>query len=149
MMGSNWKIALPKDAEGREIPLDTEVLYDERGDKLLIKRIEFDAFKKEWRLAVRKDSTAIANLYRSPQRVYLEKPATRDSWENLLEDLNNAAKGGDNAECCYIRREGIETGEQCSGCRLYETEDDFTECSYLAYADIAARIRKLRGEGDA
>ena len=140
------QIMLPRDAEGREIPLDTEVLYDARGDKLLIKRIEFDAFKKEWRLAVRKDSTAIANLYRSPQRVYLEKPATRDSWENLLEDLDNAAKGGDNAECCYMRRDGIEVGTQCHGCKLYERgEDNFAECSYLAYADIAARIRKLRG----
>lgn len=138
---------LPRDAEGKEIPLDTEVLYDESGDKLLIKRIEFDAFKKEWRLAVRKDSTAIANLYRSPQRVYLEKPATRDSWENLLEDLDNAAKGGDNAECCYMRREGIEVGTQCHGCMLYEREmGNFVDCSYLAYADIAARIRKLRGE---
>lgn len=137
-------IELPKDAEGREIPLDTEVLYDERGDKLLIKRIEFDTFKKEWLLAVTKDSTAIANLYRSPQRVYLEKPATRDSWENLLEDLDNAAKGGDNAECCYMRRDGIEVGTQCHGCKLYERgEDNFSECSYLAYADIAARIRKL------
>ena len=37
----------------------------------------------------------------------------------------------------------IEVGEQCSGCRLYETKDDFTECSYIAYGDIAARIRKL------
>ena len=30
---------------------------------------------------------------------------------------------------------------------LYEQgKDKFNECSYLAYADIAARIRKLRGE---
>ena len=46
-----------------------------------------------------------------------------------------------------MRREGIEVGTQCHGCRLYEQgEDNFIECSYLAYADIAARIRKLRGE---
>ena len=37
----------------------------------------------------------------------------------------------------------IEVGEQCSGCMLYETKDDFTECSYIAYGDIAERISKL------
>lgn len=142
-MGSNWKISLPKDAEGREIPLNTTALYDKEGNELCVKRIEFDPFDGLWRFAVRKCSPALANIYCSPQRVYLEKPATRDSWENLLDDLDNAVKGGDNAECCYMRREDFETGAQCPGCRLYETEDDFTECSHLAYADIAARIRKL------
>ena len=27
------KIKLPKDAEGREVPLDTEILYDTNGKK--------------------------------------------------------------------------------------------------------------------
>lgn len=84
-------------------------------------------------------SAAGANYTVPAGRLTHERPG----WEKLLEDLDNAAKGGDNAECCYMRREGIETGAQCPGCRLYETEDDFTECSYLAYGDIAARIRKL------
>lgn len=30
-------IELPKDAEGREIPLDTEVLYDRCGTKVSVK----------------------------------------------------------------------------------------------------------------
>ena len=41
----------------------------------------------------------------------------------------------------------IEVGEQCSGCRLYETKDYFTECSYIAYGDIAERISKLAAKG--
>lgn len=32
-------IELPKDAEGREIPLDTEVLYDECGTKVSVKEL--------------------------------------------------------------------------------------------------------------
>lgn len=117
-MGSNWKISLPKDAEGREIPLNTTALYDKEGNELCVKRIEFDPFDGLWRFAVRKCSPALANIYCSPQDVHLEKPAPLDSWDNLLEDLDNAAKADD------------------------------IECSYLVFADIAARIRKLRGDGD-
>ena len=145
-MWSNGKITLPKDAEGREIPLNTKVLYEKEGDELRVKRVEFDVLYGSWCFAVKKDSLTLATIYRRPQDVHLVKPAPHDNWEKLLEDLDNAARGGDNAECCYMRREVIETGEQCPGCRLYETEDDFTECSHLAYGDIAARIRKLRGE---
>ena len=148
-MGSDGKISLPKDADGREIPLDTKALYDKEGNEQCVKRIEFDPFNGSWRFAVRKCSPALANIYCSPQDVYLEKPAPHDNWEKLLEDLDNAARGGDNAECCYMRREVIEVGEQCSGCRLYNADDVFSDCSLLAYGDIADRIRKLRGEGDA
>lgn len=74
------------------------------------------------------------------QELHLHRP---DSWDKLLDDLDNASKGVDNAECCYTHREHIKIDEQCHGCRLYSPE-----CSYLAYADIADRIRKLRGEDE-
>ena len=145
-MGSDGKISLPKDADGREIPLNTTALYDKEGNELRVKRIEFDPFNGLWRFAVRKCSPALANIYCSPQDVHLEKPAPHDSWEKLLDDLDNAAKGGDVAECLYMRRDGIEP--QCPECRLCVDESDL-ECAYLAYADIAERIRRLSGEGDA
>lgn len=141
-MGSNGKISLPKDADGREIPLDVEFLYRANGEPVKPYSFTFrlyDGFGWEMRLV-----GAPTNLVYDINRFYLTPP---DSWEKLLDDLDNAAKGGDNAECCYMRRDGIEVGTQCPGCRLYETEDDFTECSHLAYGDIADRIRKLRGEG--
>lgn len=134
-------IELPRDAEGREISLDVEFLYNAIGERVKPYSFTFrryDGFCWEMNLV-----GAPTNLVYDPKSFYLTPP---DSWEKLLEDLDNAAKGGDNAECLYMRREVIEVGEQCSGCRLYETEDDFTECSHLAYGDIAARIRKLRGE---
>lgn len=150
-MESSKKIALPCDAEGREIPLDTEVLYEKEGDELRVKRVEFDVFSGSWCFAVKKDSIALASLYRRPQDVYLVKPAPPDSWEKLLDDLDNVAngaKGGYNPPCCHARRESIEVDAKCLGCRLYETDGEFVECHYLAYANIADRIRKLRGEDE-
>lgn len=144
-MESSKKITLPRDAEGREIPLDTKVLYNKKGEKLCIKRIEFDPFSKEWGFRLPGDLYCW-NITCRPKDVYLVKPTPPDSWEKLLDDLKNAAKGGDNAECLYMHREDIEIGEQCSGCRLYNADDVFSDCSYLAYGDIADRIRKLRSE---
>ena len=135
-------IELPKDAEGREIPLDTRVLYDKNGQEIEVLRYQYypKVGPGYWNLK------SVRKKYYRQDEVYLTPP---DTLEKLLEDLDNAAKGGDNAECCYTRREDIEVGEQCSGCRLYNADDIFSDCdcSCLAYADIADRIRKLRGEG--
>ena len=130
-------VELPKDADGREIPLDTTVLYDKNDKEVVVSRYQYypRVGYGYWNIK------SVRNEYYRVDEVYLTPP---DTLEKLLEDLDNAAKGGDNAECCYMRREDIEVGEQCPGCRLYEQgKDKFNECSYLAYADIAARIRKL------
>lgn len=132
------QITLPRDAEGREIPLDTAVLYDANGDKREVQAFEFSVIDGMWRVQF------LGNFiffYTNDMR--LTPP---DSWEKLLEDLDNASKGGDNAECCYARMESVEVGSRCYGCSLFKNDDVSPECSYLAYADIAARIRKLRGD---
>lgn len=132
-------IELPRDAAGREIPLDTKVLYDGDGNAKEVQAFDYSPVESMWRVLLLGDFILFFT-----SDMHLTPP---DSLEKLLEDLDNAAKGGDNAECCYMRREDIEVGEQCPGCSLYEQgEDKFDECSYLAYADIASRIRKLRGE---
>lgn len=198
MMGSNRKIALPKDAEGRKIPLDTKVLYSLSGEEHKVDEFTYSPSENIWRVALAKQSmhfftcdmhlapVVVLCADGKPVRVgdtvycdddpepltvngfvvnecgpvdvksadgeYCTVPAGRlthecpDSWEKLLGDLDNASKGGHNAECLYMRRDGMEV--QCSGCRLKDVESDGLECSYLAYADIAARIRKLRGEGE-
>ena len=139
-MGSNGKIALPKDAKGREIPFETKKIFDEEGNEWRIEHVEYNPHDHKWRFLVSKDKF---RGFFYARYVYLEKTVPSDSWEKLLEDLDNAAKGGDNAECLYMRREDIEVGEQCHGCRLYNADDVFSDCSCLAYGDIAARIRKL------
>ena len=139
-------IELPKDEDGREIPLDTKALYGKDGEGLDVRHFEFSPFSGEWIISALKDgpSNCVA-VYRCPQNVHLEKPAPPDSWDKLLEDLDNAARGGDNAECCYMRRECLDPMIQCEGCRLYNADSVFSDCSCLAYADIAARIRRLGG----
>lgn len=133
-------IKLPRDAEGREIPLNTTALYDKEGNELFVKRIEFDPFNGLWRFAVRKCSPALANIYRSPQDVYLVKPAPHDSWEKLLEDLDRCIKGS--SLCAYYNTSG-----SCYDCTIFD--DNSEVCDSRALRDIKDRIRKLRGEGDA
>lgn len=130
-------IELPKDAEGREIPLDTKVLYDKDNKEHRVLNYIFNTTTGNWIADFETEITSELNATEGFSLIPI------DSWEKLLEDLDNAAKGGDNAECCYMRREDIEVGEQCSGCRLYNADDVFSDCSLLAYADISARIRKL------
>lgn len=132
-MESSKKITLPRDAEGKEIPLDTKVLYDKNDKEVVVSRYQYypRVGYGYWNIK------SVRNEYYRVDEVYLTPP---DTWEKLLDDLDNAAKGGDNAECLYMRGDGIES--QCSECRLCVDESDL-ECAYLAYADIAARIRKL------
>ena len=134
------QINLPRDAEGREIPLDVEFLYSASGEQ--VKPYSF-TFRRDNGFGWDMHIVGAPNLFYDPKSFYLIPP---DTWDKLLDDLDNAAKGGDNAECLYMRREGIEVGMQCHGCKPYEIKDEFAECSYLAYADIADRIRKLRSE---
>ena len=132
------QITLPRDAAGREIPLDTTVLYDGDGNVKEVQAFDYSPVESMWRVLLLDDFILFftSDMYLTPT----------DSWEKLLEDLDNAAKGGDNAECLYSRREGVAAGSQCYGCKLYNQDYGSSECEYLAYGDIAARIRKLRGE---
>lgn len=136
-------IELPRDAAGREIPLGTKVLYDKENKEHRVLNYIFNTDTCNW---IADFETEITSELHATEGFSLTPP---DSLEKLLDDLDNAAKSGDNAECCYMRRDGIEVGEQCPWCRLYEQgKDKFNECSCLAYADIAARIRKLAAKED-
>lgn len=98
-------VELPRDAEGREIPLDTVVLFSRSGEAHNIVRwiytTDFETWTESnmWR--------AIAENHRAldPELMYLTPP---DSWEKLEEDLGRCISG-----------------------------------------DIADRVHKLGGEGDA
>ena len=133
-------VELPKDAEGREIPLDTTVLYDKDGNELCVKRIEFDPFSKEWDFAVRIDSSSRLVVYRRPCVVYLEKPAPPDSWEKLEEDLDRGADALNYEACAYFGKSACD----CSSC----IADKGETCERVAMRDILDRIRKLRGEDE-
>lgn len=129
-------VELPKDAEGREIPLDTECLYTYKGEKQDVLVFTYDRKEDIWEIGT--DTRIVNSIY-----LYLTPP---DSWKKLEEDLDRTA-GKPDAICAYF---GREDGD-CVACRL--NKESFKAIPYcnpcLAFKDILDRIRKLRGEGDA
>lgn len=133
-------IKLPKDAEGREIPLDTVALYDDDGNVHSVRRFiyttDFDLGDKwinSWIAVVDDYKTA------KPELMYL---TPQDTWEKLYEDLSEAGDARYQEACAYFHRDKDEDG--CVSCPGGEDG-----CGRIAMRDILARIRKLRGEGDA
>lgn len=130
-------IELPKDAEGREIPLDTKVLYGYDG---MARNIVYWVFatdsdlEKKWRNCWRAVTDAGRKL--DPELMYLTQP---DSWEKLEEDLDRCIKA--DSLCAYS------PSEECSTCVL--PRDSQCNCDSFALEAIKERIRKLRGESDA
>lgn len=61
-----------------------------------------------------------------------------DSWEKLLEDLNEGANHSGYSSCFYFRKAECD----CSSCKA----DRYSNCDQPVFKDIASRIRRLRGE---
>lgn len=133
-------VKLPRDAEGREIPLDTVALYDDDGNAHNIRRFmytnDFDSSDKwinSW--------TMVADDYKvaKPEQMHLTPP---DSWEKLEEDLGRAAeRDAITSHCRYFN-----TTNRCANCPIHNDIGGCTHKDERAFADILERIRKLRGE---
>lgn len=127
-------IELPKDAEGREIPLDTEVLYFKDGSEHKVdKWVLYPHEGIRWAVVFDNE------VRRDPDVLHLTPP---DSWKKLLDDLDNAAEKASNnyvnEPCCAWFNDG---GGGCTGCPADESPDD--SCPVQLVKNIAARIRKL------
>lgn len=131
-------IKLPRDAEGREIPLDTVALYGDDGNVHSVRRFiyttDFDLGDKwinSW-IAVVDDYKAA-----KPEQMHLTTP---DSLKKLEEDLGkivgNTAKA---IVCSYFDREA----KDCEGCKF---ENCDCACSHAFLKDVMERIHKLRSE---
>lgn len=131
-------IELPKDAEGREIPLDTEVLYDLCGTKVSVKEFLFEMSvenqRTEWTIKAAYEGNLYYNSFK-PKNMHITQP---DTWERLLEDLSEAGDARYQEACAYFHRDKDEDG--CASCPGGEDG-----CVRIAMRDIADRIRKLRG----
>lgn len=125
-------VELPRDAEGREIPLDTMVLYDDDGEQLDVSRYQYYPAVGPGHWNIR----SIRNKFYRTDEVHLTQP---DSWEKLLEDLGRGANAADYENCVYF---GVVRCD-CTLCPAL-SED---HCDRAVMRDIASRIRKLRGEG--
>lgn len=130
-------VELPKDAEGREIPLDTVALYDDDGNVYSVRRFIYttdfdlgDKWMNSWYIVVDDYKTA------KPEQMHL---TSSDSWEKLLDDLGEAGDARYYEACAYFHRDKDKDG--CTSCPGGEDG-----CTRIAMRDIASRIRKLRGE---
>ncbi len=132
-------VELPKDAEGREIPLDTEAMYDANGKKVHITsftyRCDVHGLWSQWKV-FSQDITGEKDGMLPADSLYLTTP---DSWEKLEEDLGKIANHQTEVVCPYYDREI----KDCEGCKL---EGYDCSCSHAFLKDVMARIRKLRGE---
>lgn len=129
-------VELPKDAEGREMPLDTAALYDDDGNVYSVRRFIYttdfdlgDKWMNSWYIVVDDYKTA------KPEQMHLTSP---DSWEKLEEDLDRCIK--EDSLCAYS------PSEECSTCIL--PRDSQCHCDSLALKAIKDRIRKLGGEDE-
>lgn len=130
-------IELPKDAEGREIPRNTDVLYDINGKKVHITSFTYSfdvvGLYGQWKvfsfdIRGEKDGMLPADS------LYLTPP---DSWEKLEDDLDKCIEA--NNSCLYYNTSGI-----CSKCT--RPDYDGGGCTTVIFNDIKKRIRELRGE---
>lgn len=124
-------IELPKDAHGREIPLDTEVLYDEEGKRREVDWYTYYPDKDRWDVVFEGSCVRF-----SPRNLSLTTP---DSWEKLEGDLDRCI--AENNACMYYSTDGT-----CQNCAILGTS---SACTPKILENILDRISKLRGEGDA
>lgn len=125
-------IELPKDAMGREIPLDTKVLYNEDGKCFKVNRFTYSVVQTipglKWGVVF------MSCLVDYCSSFYLAPPEPLDSWEKLEEDLDRCIKA--DCLCPYS------PSEECSECIL--PRDSQNHCDSITLKDIKKRIRKLR-----
>lgn len=122
---------------GREIPLDTTVLYSEDGKCFKVNRFTYSVVQTipglKWGVVF------MDCRYDYCSSFYLTPPEPPDSWEKLLEDLDRGANAlPPSGVCAYSNKDG----GVCADCLT----NDGTSCDQAVLRDIASRIRTLRGE---
>lgn len=134
-------ISAPADANGREIPLDTKVLYNKNGSAFFVDRATYCRVVDEWvfsgHYGSRADTNQILEILDSD--LYLTAP---DSWEKLESDLSSMLR--ENCACRYFCHD---TSIDCDGC---PADDNSVEgpCINEVARDILRRAKEL-AESDA
>lgn len=126
-------VELPKDAEGREIPLNTETLYTDSGPIFRVEKFEYVRSMGWYIYGYYEDETV--HFEAMPSILHLIQP---DSWEKLEEDLDRCIEESD--LCMYYNNQNPD----CNKCTISGNES--RGCTSVALEDIKRRIRKLRGE---
>ena len=132
-------IELPKDAEGHEIPLDTEVLYDRYGFKNNVKSFMYvvgnGACTGTWRVRF---TTGTLSFAVSDMR--LAEPDSRGKPGEGLQAVGvcGDSPGLEGPVCAYAH----DIGKGCAECKPYAGD-----CTADMCEDAMSRTHKPRGEG--
>ena len=132
------EVQLLKDHEGREIPLDTLVLYDAKGVEMHVSSYCYQhdvlGLSTGWNVI---SEDASGQCWQHPaDSLYLSHP---DSLEKLADDLDRVADRQDGTACTYLDRDR----RDCEGC---EFEHRDCSCVEAFLRDVSARVRRLGGE---
>lgn len=129
------QIILPKDAEGKEVPLDTETLYDECGNQRNIMKFIYhhdcETGAKGWTVEYDNGVERFVSL------MYLTQPYT-DNWKQLEEDLDRCISNNDS--CYYFSKSG-----RCCDCTIDSIAPDY-RCDSLIFNSIKERIWNSRSK---
>lgn len=132
-------VELPKDAEGREISLDTEILYDENGNEY---KVYYYKYSVRQTIPQRKWQVVMMDcIMHDVSDLYLTPP---DSWEKLEEDLNRASERRFVTSYCRY----FNATNRCVNCPIHNDDGCSAHEDECAFGDILDRIRKLRGEDE-
>lgn len=127
------QITLPKDAEDKEVSLDTELLYDEYGNQHNI--VKF-IYHHDCETGVRGWTVEYDNgIERFVSIMYLTQP---DSWKKLENDLDKCISN--NNLCYYCSKSGM-----CCDCTIDSSSIDY-RCDSFVFNSIKERIHKLRSK---
>lgn len=134
-------IELPRDAVGREISLDTKVLYTADGIEVHVNDFVYSLIIHV-NESTRKVVSNKWNVHSGcnefdAKQLYLIKP---DSLMKLLEDLDRAGNAKGFGCCAYAGR----SERDCSSCIAANDK----ACTQPIMRDIAFRIRELVGEDE-
>lgn len=132
-------IELPKDAEGKAIPLDTQVLYRGNGEHVSVSRFLFNPRSHQPYWTIETIERGMSN----PKYLYLTKP---DTLEQLAADLDRLVNDSETAACTYLNRDK----QNCYGCKFKNSLDDFgnRNCTKPFLLDVAARVHRLAGDAE-
>lgn len=121
------QITLPKDAEGKEVPLDTKTLYDEYGNQWDVAKFIYDlsgeTTDSKWTVEYKN------GVRRFISQMYLTQP---DSWKKLEEDLDKCISNNDS--CCYYSKSGM-----CCDCTIDSSSIDY-RCDSLVFNSIKKSV---------
>ena len=135
-------VPAPRDAENREVPLDTEAMYDGKGIRYEVAGLIFGTSERRAGWDVECSASDSDRICTRPlDSMYLERP---DSIGRLVEDIERAQYACDRngVHMAACRYSGNDT---CRGC---DFKPEYSTCAGEMLRDIAARINRLAGDSE-